>query len=75
MLELAPAGKRPSYVSMSNMFGLPFVAAPFVGGWLADSLGYGVPFVIGAGLGLAGALCFLTVASEPRHSMGDDVVT
>jgi len=75
MLELAPAGKRPSYVSMSNMFGLPFVAAPFVGGWLADSLGYGVPFVIGAGLGLAGALCFLTVAPEPRHSMGDDVVT
>jgi MFS family permease len=67
ILELAPLEKRPTYISLDNMAGLPLVAAPFAGGWMADRFGYAVPFTAGMVLAAAAAALFMTVAAEPRR--------
>lgn len=74
ILELAPPEKRPSYIGLDNMSGLPFVAAPFVGGWIADKVSYSVPFLMGAVLAGVAAVMFMTVAVEPRKAMRRDLV-
>ena len=66
ILELAPLEKRPTYISLDNMAGLPLVAAPFAGGLMADRFGYEVPFAVGIALAAAAAVMFMTVAVEPR---------
>ncbi len=75
ILELAPLEKRPSYISLDNMSGLPFVAAPLLGGFLADKSGYTLPFVLGIVFTLAGAVAFLTIAVDPRRKMRRDLVS
>jgi len=68
ILELAPLEKRPSYISLDNMAGLPFVAAPIIGGILADRFGYSLPFILGAVLAIAAAALFFIIAVEPRKA-------
>jgi len=75
ILELAPLEKRPSYISLDNMSGLPFFAAPIIGGWLADKVGYTAPFVIGAFFAAAAAAGFFSVVAEPRKSLRTDLVS
>ncbi len=75
ILELAPLEKRPTYISLDNMMGLPLVAVPFLGGWLADRFGYGLPFAIGAAAGLASAAMFLFLCVEPRKALRPDRVS
>ena len=75
ILELAPPEKRPSYISLDNMMGLPMVAVPFVGGWLADTYGYTLPFVLGIALSLISAVMFARMCVEPRKTMNRDMVS
>jgi MFS family permease len=74
ILELAPPGKRPSYIGINSIMGLPFVIALPLGGLLADRFGYGPPFVAGIILSLAAAIMFLTVCVDPRERMKGDLV-
>jgi len=67
VLELAPPGKRPSYIAIDNMSRVPIVAAPVIGGLIADKLGYAVQFTTGAALAVVAALLFIFVAPEPRR--------
>lgn len=73
-LELAPHEKRPSYISLDNMSGLPFMAMPLVGGFLADKFGYGAPFVAGIVFSLVAAVLFMTLVVDPRKRMRNDLV-
>lgn len=69
MVELAPLERRPSYIGLDNMSGLPFVIMPFIGGWLADVTGsYAIPFGLAATAALAAAIAFRQLAFEPRTS-------
>ncbi len=73
VLELAPLERRPSYVSIDHLVGLPFVAAPFFGGWMADSFSYTLPFAAGIILALAAGVMFASTA-DPRRTMRSDIV-
>lgn len=75
VLELAPLEKRPSYIGIDNMSGLVFVAAPFLGGWLADRQGSSdMQFAIGGVLALLAGVLFIAVAVEPRKGLRSDLV-
>lgn len=74
VLELAPLERRPSYISIDHLSGLPLVVVPFFGGWLADRFGYAIPFSIGIVLALAAGVMFLVVAVDPRRKMRTDLV-
>jgi MFS family permease len=55
--------------------GLPMVAMPFVGGWLADKYGYNIPFAVGIALSFASAFMFAKMCVEPRKTMPRDTVS
>ncbi len=74
ILELAPPEKRPSYIGIDSITGLPFAVALPLGGLLADRFGYGPPFVAGIILSLVAAVMFLTVCVDPRQRMNGDLV-
>jgi len=74
VLELAPLQRRPSYISVDHLAGLPLVAVPFFGGWLADRFGYTIPFSTGIILALAAGFMFLSVAVDPRRKIRRDLV-
>lgn len=74
ILELAPPEKRPSYISLDNMMGLPVVAVPFVGGWLADKYGYTIPFALGIALSIISAAMFAKMCVEPRKKLKTELV-
>jgi MFS family permease len=74
ILELAPLEKRPSYIGLDNISGLPFVAMPFLGGWMADRFGYRPSFLLAVLFAAVAAVLFLTVAVEPRRTMREDIV-
>lgn len=75
ILELAPLEKRPSYISLDNMAGLPFVWAPLAGGYLADKFHYTLPFTVGIILALAATVGFFAFVAEPRKDMRKDLVS
>jgi MFS family permease len=75
LLELAPTGRRPTYTTVDAMSRPLAVAAPFAGGWLADKVGYPLPFAIGAGLALAAGVLYLAVAAEPRRERPSEFVS
>jgi MFS family permease len=75
ILELAPLEKRPAYISLDNMSGLPFVLAPLVGGWVADVAGgYALTFGAGIVFCLVGTALFLFYAVDPRKTLRTDIV-
>lgn len=75
ILELAPLEKRPAYISLDNMSGLPFVLAPLAGGWVADLAGgYGITFGAGIVFCLVGTLLFFFYAVDPRKTLRTDIV-
>jgi MFS family permease len=58
----------PLYTALYNIItALPRAAAPLVGGWFANSFGYGPVFLCSAFLGLIGFALTLR-AGEPRHT-------
>src|SRR6185437_3394793 len=67
VIEFGPPEARPTYIALSSLCFAPFsTLAPIVGGWLADRLGYGPPFILAAVLGLAATLYFRLRVPDPR---------
>jgi MFS family permease len=67
VIEFGPPEARPTYIALSSLCYAPFTTfAPILGGWLADRLGYGPPFLLAAGLGLAAALFYRLRVPDPR---------
>ncbi len=67
VIEFGPPAARPTYIALSSFCYAPFTTfAPILGGWLADHLGYGPPFVLAAVLGLAAALFYRLHVPDPR---------
>lgn len=66
--ELCSAGERPTYIALSNMITSPFVLAGILGGWIANTLGFSVLFVIAGLVALSALLWWFTMVDEPRRS-------
>ncbi len=67
VIEFGPAEARPTYIALASLCYAPFTTfAPILGGWLADRLGYGPPFLLAAGLGFAAAVYFRLRVPDPR---------
>ncbi len=67
VIEFGPPEARPTYIALSSLCYAPFTTfAPIVGGWLADHLGYGPPYLLAAALGVAAALFFRFCVPDPR---------
>jgi MFS family permease len=66
ILETGPLEHRPAYIGLSNTLVAPAaIAAPLLGGWLADQAGFSATF-LAAGLGgLATAFVLLRGLAEP----------
>ncbi len=50
VLELAPAGQRPTYTGLFNSIGGALVLLPVLGGWLVDATDYRVLFALTASI-------------------------
>jgi MFS family permease len=50
VLEVAPAGQRPSYIGLFSTISGPLVLLPAVGGWLLHVTSYGVLFALTGGM-------------------------
>ena len=48
LMELAPAGQRPTYIGLFNTIGGALVILPTAGGWLLQTTSYGVLFALTA---------------------------
>ncbi len=58
-LQFGKEEDRPTYVGMANTFVAPAtIVAPLLGGWLADTGGYAITFMVAAGAGLLATLAF-----------------
>lgn len=67
IMEFAPEGRRPSYVSLAGLaIAVPLLFGPVLAGWLADRAGYQAAFAICGFVGLAGAALLASVR-DPRH--------
>jgi MFS family permease len=59
--------ERPLYIGLSNTItALPAIAAPVIGGWIADTAGYHLTFLLSAACGLVLAAMLAFVVKEPR---------
>jgi len=66
-LQFGSDEERPLYVGMANSLIVPVTAlAPFVGGLLANLLGYRAAFLASAFSGLLGVMVFQFLVKEPR---------
>ena len=68
--EFGSEETRPTYIGLSNTLVAPFtILAPLLGGWIADTAGFGTTFSISAvgGLVLAGLLIWLVRDPRPRR--------
>jgi MFS family permease len=60
--------ERPLYIGLANTLPAPAaILAPAIGGWIADSAGYGTMFFLSAIAGLAMALVLWFVMKDPVH--------
>ncbi len=73
ILEFGAESERPVYIGLSNTLIAPVtILAPILGGWLADTVGFGVTFLLSAVCGLLTALVLHTLLRDPRHiEIGD----
>lgn len=68
-LEFGSEADRPTYVGMANTLVTPAtIVAPFLGGILADSAGYGSAFLVSAAAGLLTALMLSVYVRDPERS-------
>ena len=68
MLEFAPATQQPTYVAIGGLTRAPaLIAAPIVGGLIADSSGFHPVFIIAAVTSALGALMIATLVRDPRR--------
>ncbi|MFC2064317.1 MFS transporter [Chloroflexota bacterium] len=62
--------QRPIYIGLSNTLVAPAaIAAPLLGGWLADQIGYSSMFLISAIFGFVTLVIFVFFFSEPKNSV------
>ncbi len=67
VIEFGPPEARPTYIALASLCYAPFTTfGPLLGGWLADHLGYGPPFLLAAGLGLAAVIFYRLGVPDPR---------
>jgi predicted MFS family arabinose efflux permease len=73
VLEFGTESERPVYIGLSNTLVAPVtILAPILGGWLADTVGFGVTFLFAAVCGLLTALVLHALLRDPRHiEIGD----
>ncbi|PWH15906.1 MAG: hypothetical protein DDG60_04780 [Anaerolineae bacterium] len=68
-VEFGSEAERPLYIGMSNTFVAPFtIAAPIVGGWIADSFGYQSTFLVSALGGMVVTLLMIFLVKDPRKA-------
>jgi MFS family permease len=67
--ELCAAGERPTYIALSNMVTSPFVLAGILGGWIANTFGFNVLFMIAGAVAVVALLWWLTMVEEPRGAV------
>ncbi len=67
VIEFGPPEARPTYIALSSL-GYAFFAtlSPVLGGWLADRLGYTVPFLLAAVLGAMAFCIYRLWVPDPR---------
>ena len=71
ILGYSPAADRPAYIGLSNTLVAPAaIAAPVLGGWLADRFGYPATFAVAAVGGLATAVVLAAMLRDPAVEMG-----
>lgn len=65
-LEFGTEIQRPTYVGMSNTLIAPSaILAPLVGGFLADSFGYPVTFIVSALFGIVSSITLALLVKDP----------
>ena len=65
-LEFGDDDNRPYYIGLTNTLIAPAtLAAPLLGGWLADMFGFAPTFALAGGAGLVTALLLLFVVRDP----------
>jgi MFS family permease len=68
-LEFGSEADRPVYIGLSNTLIAPAtMAAPLLGGWLADTAGYGATFLLATAGGLAATLILHFMVRDPRRA-------
>ncbi len=68
-LEFGTDAERPAYIGLANTLVAPStIIAPILGGWLADSAGYGATFIASASLALVTALVFQFFVKDPSQA-------
>ena len=66
-LEFGSEADRPVYIGLSNTMIAPStMLAPLLGGWLADTAGYGATFLLATAGGLATLLILHFMVRDPR---------
>jgi hypothetical protein len=71
VLEIAPAGERPTYLGLTNTLSGLLIAVPLAGGLLLEATSYPVLFACAAAGPLAGALLALGLASPQAPAPTD----
>jgi MFS family permease len=66
-VEFGTEAERPIYIGLSNTLAAPItILAPIFGGWLADTVGFGVTFITSAIGGLVTTLVLILLVRNPR---------
>ncbi len=66
-MEFCSEDERPTFTALAGtLSGIPVLLAPLLGGWLADTLGFGVLFGLGMAFYLAGWGVMRWAVREPR---------
>ncbi len=66
-LEFAPENRRPSYLGLKSLWDVPFIAVPWIGGWLADNCSYTIVFSLGIMFAVLALSLYIWYVPDPRH--------
>ncbi|MBN2413080.1 MFS transporter [candidate division KSB1 bacterium] len=64
--ELCNEEDRPTYVALANLMTSPFILSSLLGGWIANSQGYNIVFIISGLFALCATFCLIFFVKEPR---------
>ena len=69
-MEFSSEDELPTFTALAGtLSGIPVLLAPILGGWLADTGGYGLLFGVGLGFSLAGLGTMRWAVNEPRQEI------
>ena len=76
ILEFGSEAERPLYIGLANTLVSPaIILAPFLGGWLADTMGFQATFAVSTLSGLVAALILHILIRDPRHRVASAIDT